>query len=218
MIRAIFFDLDGTLIDRADAHERFCLDLMDRHPDVFPRDRWRADLGVLMAGADGPGWDRRAFARRAARAFPALGRTAAQIGRDHAARLASFVAPDAAVVGLLAGLAGRHRLAIVTDGSGPVQRAKLARLGPSALRAFVSGELGAAKPDPAPFLAALDWAGCRPDEALFVGDDPGRDIAGAAGVGMRTCWVSAGRPYPPGPPRPSRTIERVTDLEGEFPR
>ncbi len=219
MILAIFFDLDGTLIDRAGAHRRYCLDLMARRPDAFPSERSRADLEALIAGADDPGWDRRAFARRSAASFPSLGLSAPEIARDHADRLASFVEPDAEVADLLAALAGRYRLAIITDGSAPVQRAKLARLGLGAVtpRAFVSGELGVAKPDPTPFRLALVWAGCRPEEALFVGDDPGRDIAGASGVGMATCWVSAGRPYPPGFPRPGRTIRRVADLAREVP-
>ena len=219
MILAIFFDLDGTLIDRAGAHRGYCLDLMTRRPDAFPPGRSQADLDALIEGADDPGWDRRAFARRAAACFPSLGLSAPEIARDHAARLAGFVEPDADVAALLAALAGRYRVAIVTDGSGRVQRAKLARLGLGAAtpRSFVSGDLGVAKPAPAPFRVALDWAACRAGEALFVGDDPWRDIAGAAGVGMATCWVSAGRAYPPGFHRPGRTIRRVADLAREFP-
>jgi putative hydrolase of the HAD superfamily len=219
MILAIFFDLDGTLIDRAGAHRRYCLDLMASRPDAFPPGLGQADLEALIEGADDPGWDRRAFARRAASLFPSLGLVATEIARDHAARLASFVEPDQEVAELLSALAGRYRVAVVTDGSGQVQRAKLARLGLGAgtPRAFVSGELGVAKPDPSPFRAALAWAGCRPEEALFVGDDPGRDIAGASEVGMATCWVSAGRAYPPGFPRPDRTIRRVSDLAREVP-
>ena len=218
MIRAIFFDLDGTLIDRLGAHRRYCLDLMARRPDVFPPGRTQADLDSLVVGSDAPGWDRRAFARRAATAFPTLGLAASAIAQDHAGRLGSFVIRDPAVACLLEGLAGRYRVAVVTDGSARVQRAKLARLGLGSAtpRTFVSGEIGAAKPDPAPFLAALAWAGCHPDEALFVGDDPRRDIAGAAGVGMATCWISAGRSYPPGVRLPDRSIPRVADLAGEL--
>ena len=37
MIRALFFDLDGTLIDRQAAHRDYCLDLIARHPGAFSR-------------------------------------------------------------------------------------------------------------------------------------------------------------------------------------
>jgi putative hydrolase of the HAD superfamily len=215
MIRAIFFDLDGTLVDRAKAHHRYCLDLVDRRPDVFPDRQRDVDLQVLTEGADDLAWDRRTFGRRVAERFPDLGMTAGQVARDHATRLAGFVEADPRIVRLLANLASRHRLAIVSNGSGQVQRSKLARLGLGPIRAFVSGELGVSKPDRALFLTALEWADCQASEALFVGDDPARDIAGAAGVGMATCWVSGGCPYPAGLPTPDRTIHNVADLEAE---
>jgi putative hydrolase of the HAD superfamily len=47
-----------------------------------------------------------------------------------------------------------------------------------------SAEAGAAKPDPAPFLLALDRLGVQPTRALHVGDEP-EDEHGAAAAGMR---------------------------------
>lgn len=213
MIRAVFFDLDGTLFDRASAHHRYCADLIGRRPDAFDAGP-SAALDALLDGCDDPGWDRSAFARRAAAAFPRLG-TVVEIRRDHERRFAAFIRPEPGLAGLIDGLHGRD-LAIVTNGPGRGQRAKLAGLGlgPRTPRAFVSGELGVGKPDPTPFLAALAWAGRRPEETLFVGDDPARDVAGAAGVGMTTCWVARGRGYPPGFPAPDLTIDRVADLLG----
>jgi putative hydrolase of the HAD superfamily len=46
-----------------------------------------------------------------------------------------------------------------------------------------SAEVGAAKPSPAPFLAALDRMGVGPTRALHVGDQT-RDEEGAAAAGM----------------------------------
>ncbi len=42
------------------------------------------------------------------------------------------------------------------------------------------------KPDPGIFRAALRRAGCAPDEAIFVGDQPEQDIAGANRAGLRS--------------------------------
>jgi putative hydrolase of the HAD superfamily len=51
--------------------------------------------------------------------------------------------------------------------------------------AVSSAEAGAAKPDPAPFRAALAAAGCEPGEAVHVGDSEENDLAGARAAGIR---------------------------------
>ena len=53
-----------------------------------------------------------------------------------------------------------------------------------------STEVGRAKPDPAIFYAALDRLSAGADEAVFIGDSPARDMAGARGVGMRHVLVA----------------------------
>ncbi len=52
-----------------------------------------------------------------------------------------------------------------------------------------SASVGAAKPDPAPFRAALDRLGVAPERALHCGDDPRRDLAGAAAAGVRALLI-----------------------------
>lgn len=51
-------------------------------------------------------------------------------------------------------------------------------------RVFVSSEVGAAKPDPLPFLRALDALGLEPGEVWHVGDQP-EDVDGASRAGVR---------------------------------
>jgi HAD superfamily hydrolase (TIGR01549 family) len=47
-----------------------------------------------------------------------------------------------------------------------------------------SGEVGAEKPDPAIFQAALARACAQPSEAIHVGDQPSADVEGARGAGI----------------------------------
>ena len=47
-----------------------------------------------------------------------------------------------------------------------------------------SEEMGLEKPDPRCFAAMLERIGCGPDEAVYVGDSPSADVAGAAGAGI----------------------------------
>jgi putative hydrolase of the HAD superfamily len=52
-----------------------------------------------------------------------------------------------------------------------------------------SAEAGARKPDPAIFAAALELAGCAPQEALHVGDTAEEDVAGARAAGIRPLLI-----------------------------
>jgi len=63
------------------------------------------------------------------------------------------------------------------------------------VRLFSSG-IGFRKPDPRIFRAAAQRLGVRPDRALFVGDNPVTDVAGARSAGLRTAWIVRGDPPP----------------------
>ncbi len=52
-----------------------------------------------------------------------------------------------------------------------------------------SAAVGARKPDPAIFAAALELAGCDPAEALHVGDTPEEDLAGARAAGIEAVLI-----------------------------
>ena len=73
-------------------------------------------------------------------------------------------------------------------------------------------EAGAAKPDSAIFEFALHAAGAPPESVVHVGDDPMRDVAGAAAIGLRTVWMNpGGRPWP-GERRPDAEIRSLDTL------
>lgn len=52
-----------------------------------------------------------------------------------------------------------------------------------------SSDVGSRKPQPKPYLAALAQMGCAPKNAVFVGDSPEADLAGAIGAGMPAIWL-----------------------------
>ena len=55
-----------------------------------------------------------------------------------------------------------------------------------------SAEEGVAKPDKRIFDIALKRAGCRPSEAVMIGDRVDNDIISAKEMGMMTIWVKQG--------------------------
>jgi 2-haloalkanoic acid dehalogenase type II len=70
------------------------------------------------------------------------------------------------------------------------------------------------KPDPAIFEQALEQAGCRPDQALFVGDSRSADIAGANRSGLHSVllWHRDDRAVSDQDPRPSHVIRHLPEL------
>ena len=83
---------------------------------------------------------------------------------------------------------------IVTNGDGPTQRRKLAVAGIDRWVSIVliSGEFGAAKPDPSIFRQLLNLAGCQPHESVFVGDRVDKDILPARALGMHAFHINRG--------------------------
>lgn len=106
------------------------------------------------------------------------------------------LAPYPEVPAVLARLVALVPLGLVTDGDVALQEAKLDASGLRARFSAVvcSDRLGRAhrKPDPAPFLEVLDALGAEPDRAVFVGDHPVKDIAGAKALGMAAIRVRRG--------------------------
>jgi HAD superfamily hydrolase (TIGR02253 family) len=68
------------------------------------------------------------------------------------------------------------------------------------------------KPHPSPFFMALEKLNLLPQACLFVGDNPGRDIAGAREVGMRTCFARYGAIGKKSEPKSDYEISRFEEL------
>jgi putative hydrolase of the HAD superfamily len=211
---AVFFDLDDTLIDREAALAQFCEELRGRHPTLAGRDVL-AELRALDRCASVP---RDEFAAAAVRQL-ALEMTPEAFLDEFFAAMAAFARPWPEAPALLQRIGAHTKVAVVTNGGGRTQRGKLraAGLAPLVHEVFVSDELGVAKPNPEIFARALVWARCAPGRVLFVGDDPVRDIAGAAGAGMVTAWLTHGRPYPADLPRPDHALPSLAALDALVP-
>ena len=87
----------------------------------------------------------------------------------------------------------RYFVAVLTDGYTIAQRQKLRALGLPALvdEIVVCDELGSDcwKPSCVPFDRLLASSGCQAAEAVYVGDNPGKDVAGPRAAGWRSVLV-----------------------------
>lgn len=89
---------------------------------------------------------------------------------------------------ILARLKTRHRLAVVSDAQSAYGLPELRAVGLADYFApiIISGDYGYRKPDARLFQAALTELQVCPEEAIFVGNDRFRDVLGARKVGMKT--------------------------------
>lgn len=105
-------------------------------------------------------------------------------------------------------LAGRTKLAVVTNCSIRLGRQAANRLQVSWDCVVTAEEAGCYKPDPRPYRRALATLGVTPEEAAFVAGS-GYDLFGTSAVGLRTYWHNrVGLARPEG--APPAALERPT--------
>ena len=83
------------------------------------------------------------------------------------------------------------RTGLITDGNAQVQHNKIRALGLDERLDVVlaSYDLGLKKPDPGVYVYCLEKLDCRPEEAVYIGDNPLKDFIGARKLGMKTVRI-----------------------------
>ena len=191
LIQAVLFDLDGTLYDRDEVVLRVAHEQFERFIDRLGG----ADRDALIARTlelDDHGYARRVDVYRRLLS-----------GMDVDATLASDLEshfwdcycrhchrPPDAVATLAALRTAGKKLGVITNGPIEWQSRKLRTLGlePYFDDIIISDAVGVMKPDPKIFNLALDRLGVKAGEAMYVGDHPKLDIAGARGAGLAAAW------------------------------
>lgn len=122
------------------------------------------------------------------------------------------VTPYPEVAPALEALGRDHLLVSVTNGNANVERTPLNGYFRLSLSAAA---VGAAKPAPQMFRAALERFGIAPECAIHLGDDPHLDVEPARRLGMRAVWMNRSQADWPADLAPPEAT--VSDLE-EFRR
>ncbi|NOX31982.1 MAG: noncanonical pyrimidine nucleotidase, YjjG family [Actinobacteria bacterium] len=100
---------------------------------------------------------------------------------------------------LRSALDNSETMALVTNGVGDIQRARVARLGISSLfdALIISGEIGCSKPGAAIFDATFELLGVDPGGAVMIGDSISSDMRGGFDYGLDTIWFNRRGAAPP---------------------
>jgi putative hydrolase of the HAD superfamily len=139
---------------------------------------------------------------------------AAELDEAFRTHLRSHCPPYEDVLRTLQRVSGSYALAVLTNGPGDVQRAKLHASG---LDSFfpvtvASGDIGFGKPDPRIFTTALERLGVRVEEAIAIGDSLERDVGGAHDAGLRCIWLNPDRHARSETVNPDHTIQSLDEL------
>lgn len=115
---------------------------------------------------------------------------------------------------VLAALSNFYQMALVSNHTTIPQLKKVHRLGFNQFFPIVitSEEAGVEKPDSRIFEMALQQLKVSAKEAVFVGDSPDGDIAGAQAVGLTTIHTVEYLGFTSGAPCADHTIHRLEDL------
>jgi len=233
--KAILFDLDDTLIRayaqpeeawtrllhvfaaHLDAHEPAAIEQVRvaimEEARAFWNDRaaaarWRLDIPAarrlsVRRGLARLGRDDEALADRIADAFTELRRAEYRLYPDAHATVDRLRA---------AGV----RLALVTNGAGETQRAKIERfdLAHRFDHIQIEGEFGQGKPELAVYRHALERLDAAPEDAWMVGDNYEWEVVAPQALGMGGIWYD---PFEAGVPahatqKPARVIRRLAEL------
>ncbi|MGA9400987.1 HAD family hydrolase [Haladaptatus sp.] len=195
-VTAVGFDLDETLAVTERAREKLLADAtkavgapsltreeyLDAHSRHLTSDSRKPIFADLLA--DG------------------LGADAEELTDAYQQAILDSLASVGDIPSLLSELHREYRLGLLTNGPVEAQRGKLHQLGWEEYfdATVVTGELEAGKPDRRAFDALCERLDVRPEEMVYIGDNPEADIRGASDIGMKTIQVL----FPDGPePEPS---------------
>ncbi|MEX1253489.1 MAG: HAD family hydrolase [Dehalococcoidia bacterium] len=230
MPTAVFFDMDGTILDWQTGMEESWLAACEAHCDgsfvpaemhaaIQTRRTWfwddpqRALAGRMDLDAASREIVRHAFADNRLSAVD----LAHRIADDYRARRAAHIAPYPGAIETLDAMRERGiRMALLTNGEARNQRRSVEQHG---LEAYfecivIEGEFGAGKPDERVFRHAFQSLSCEPEATWMIGDSLEADIAPALSLGMHAVWVDVeGGGVPANATtRPHRVVRAISEL------
>jgi putative hydrolase of the HAD superfamily len=193
MIRALLFDLDETLLDRTQSLTRFVQAQYQRFYSYFHHIPLELFVHRFVElDAQGSVWKDKVYQQLLIEhEITSIGWE--ELLDDYVMHFAGYCMGFPYLHEMLRELKARgYVLGIVTNGRSPFQERNIDALGirPYFGAVLVSEAEGVRKPEPEIFLRAAARLGVRADEAVFVGDNPQADIAGAQRCGMKAIWFS----------------------------
>ena len=191
MVKAVLFDLDGTLLDRDASVEQFVSGQYDRlteHLSHIPRN----DYIARFIGLDCHGhvWKDKVYQALVSE-FAIEGMNWQSLLEDYEMQFQFHCVPFQFLTEMLNELKEQgYLLGIITNGRSQFQARAIEGLG---VREYfdvilISEVEQVRKPQVEIFQRAMNRLGVSASDSIFVGDHPEADIVGAKGAMMKTIW------------------------------
>ena len=173
-IKYLFFDIGSTFVDETECVKKRCeviiesnnidrQEFYDRVEECAKTDSYAVRAAALYYGAEIPRW------------YGELEK----------------LYPDTKMI--LEALSKKYKLGVIANQSlGTKERLDNWNIGKYFDVVVASAEADCAKPDLKIFNLALEQAGCKPNDAVMIGDRLDNDIVPAKQIGMKTVWVRQG--------------------------
>lgn len=191
MIKTVFFDLDGTLLDRDSSLQQFVSEQYDKFSDYLSHiSRKKYIERFIKLDCRGHVWKDRVY-QSLITEFEISGLSWQKLLDDYETNFRFYCVAFPNLKETLTLLKKQgYLLGIITNGRGVFQSRSIEGLGiKSYFDTILISEIeGVRKPQAEIFQRALQRLDALAEEGIYVGDHPEVDIMGAKNAGLKTIW------------------------------
>lgn len=191
MIKAVLFDLDGTLLDRDESVKKFIdcqYDRLKHFVGHIPRENYSKRF--IELDQRGYVWKDKVY-QQLIKEFAITGISWEELLQDYMAEFKNHCVPFPNLITTLEKLISLDiRLGMITNGWGNFQLDNIKALGIEKYfdTILISEWEGLKKPDPEIFRRALKQLNVPAQQTIFIGDHPQNDIKAAQYAGLIAVW------------------------------
>ncbi|WP_102272573.1 HAD family hydrolase [Cytobacillus massiliigabonensis] len=191
MIKAVVFDLDGTLLNRDASLKNF---LDEQYKRLY---QYLGHIQIEKYTSRFIELDQRGYVgkdlvyQQLIGEFNISGISQESLHQDYINEFSSCCVPFSNLLNILESLKERSiRLGIITNGKGKFQMDNIKALGIESYfdAILISEREGIKKPNPEIFKKAISKLDAAAYESMYVGDHPENDVLGSKNIGMSAVW------------------------------